>query len=130
MRTEMCARLSANALVGQDKAVRETQSGTLLSDAENRPSHPSEEAVNKPHYLVHSWQCMNQNHAGVELAHGPHAAPPATHPMFDSAHRSHELTTEAAQKLASGISAHQHDRVPIPRVQLWEVQDRDLCEGR
>ena len=129
MCTEMCARLSAYALVGQDKAVRATHSGTLLSDAESRPGRPSEEAVDKPHYLVHSWQCMGQNHAGVELAHGPHAAPPATHPMFDPAHRGHELTTEAAQKLDSGISAHQHERVPIPRVQLFQVRDRHLCEG-
>ena len=129
MCTEMCARLSADALVGQDKAVRETQSGTLLSDAEIRPGHPSEEDVNKPHYLGHSWQCMGQNHAGVELAHGPHAAPPATHPMFDPAHRGHELTTEAAQKLHSGTSAHRHVRVLIPRLDHEEAHDRHVLEG-
>ena len=129
MCTEMCARLSADALVGQDKAVRETQSGTHLSDAENTPSHPSGGAVKQPHYLGHSWQCMGQYHAGGELAHGPHAAPPATHPMFDPAHKGNELTTEAAQQLHSGTSAHQHERAPIVKLQLFEVHDRDFVEG-
>ena len=126
MCSEMFAKLSAYDLVGQDKALRETQSGTFPSDAEKRPSHPSEEAVDKPHYFGHSWQCMGQHHGGVELAPGPHAAPPATHPMFDPAHRGHELITVVAHKAHSATSAHQHERAPNIRLHLFEVHDRDL----